>query len=98
MPINYLVFYQYRDTTIPDNFSGVATVPANSRMKDSIKKNDWIQLFKSLSRDILAVFIFSADTLTRYNWEQVRNHYRILKRYDLSRGDLSLMNNEIVYQ
>jgi len=47
--------------------------------------------------DTLSMFIIHADTLARYGWETVRRDYKILKRYDLSLGDLERLNFSVPY-
>lgn len=95
--VNYLVSYQYPDTTIPDNYNGLGTVPALSYTPEDIKKDSWTEVFDQFPSDTMTVFIISTDTLIRYGWQQVRSGYKILKRYDLSKDDLARLNYEIVY-
>jgi hypothetical protein len=49
---------------------------------------------KGLDADTLSVYIFHADTLQKYTWEQIREDYKILKRYDLGINDIILLKNE----
>lgn len=48
-------------------------------------------------KDSLMFFIFSADTLKKYSWDEIREDYKILKRYDLSVVDLDSLNWTITY-
>ena len=57
----------------------------------------WSKFFRELPHDTLSVFIFHTDTLKNNSWEEVRDHYKILKRYDLSLSDLEKMHFKIVY-
>ena len=57
---------------------------------------DWDKFFENLSYDTLSVFIFHTDTLNKYSWEEVRDGYKILKRYDLGKDDLENMH-QLVY-
>lgn len=50
-----------------------------------------------LPRDTLFLFVFSTDTLNKYSWQEIRDGYKILKRYDLSLQDLKEMNFKIIY-
>lgn len=50
-----------------------------------------------LPADTLSIFIFSYDTLRKYDWETIRKEYKILKRYDLSLPDLRNLNWKVVY-
>lgn len=47
--------------------------------------------------DTLRVFIFSYDTLIKYDWEIIRREYRVLKRYDLTLENLKELNWSITY-
>jgi hypothetical protein len=58
---------------------------------------DWEKFFKTLPKDTLSVYIFHTDTLNKYSWEEVRDGYKILKRYDLSLGDLKKSNFTVTY-
>jgi hypothetical protein len=57
----------------------------------------WDEFFDGLPRDTLSLFIFHTDTLNEYTWEEVRDGYMILRRYDLSEADVKRMNYRIVY-
>ena len=56
----------------------------------------WEAYFKDQPFDTLSVFIFHTDTLNKYSWEEVRDGYKILKRYDLGKDDLENMH-QLVY-
>ena len=57
----------------------------------------WESVFQELPKDTLSVFIFHTDTLNKYSWDEIRNGYKILKRYNLSYDDLKRMNWTITY-
>ena len=57
----------------------------------------WGSFFESLPHDTLSIFIFSTDTLNKYSWEEIRDGYNILERYDLSQDDLKNMSWTITY-
>ena len=57
----------------------------------------WEAYFKDQPFDTLSVFIFHTDTLNKYSWEEVRDGYKILKRYDLGKDDLENMHHQLVY-
>jgi len=54
-------------------------------------------LFTGLPKDTLSVYVFSSDTLSKYPWAEVRNKYKVLKRYDLSLYDLNKLDWTITY-
>ncbi len=58
---------------------------------------DWKSFFEELPQDTLSVFIFHADTLKKYSWEEIRDGYKVLKRYDLSLEDLEETDFTITY-
>jgi hypothetical protein len=85
--ISFLVSYNYPDTIIPDNYNELKGVmPGSKSPYDSDEK--WEDVFKSLPSDTLSIFIFRAKTISYYDWQLIRNNYKILKRYDISLGDL----------
>lgn len=47
--------------------------------------------------DTLIFFVFSVETLNKYSWEEIREDYKILKRYDLSIKDLDSLDWTITY-
>lgn len=58
---------------------------------------NWEKFFQTLPYDTLSVFIFHTDTLNKYTWEEVKDGYKILRRYDLSQEDLQEMDYTITY-
>ena len=48
-------------------------------------------------KDSLMFFVFSVDTLDKYSWDEIREGYMVLKRYDLSITDLDSLNWTITY-
>ncbi len=55
------------------------------------------EIFEYIPSDTLSLYIFHPDTLSKYSWDQVRNDYNFLKRYDLSLGDLLRLDFEVTY-
>jgi len=47
--------------------------------------------------DILCLFIFDAKVFHTYSWDEIKDGYKILKRYDLSREDIVRLNHLIVF-
>ena len=52
---------------------------------------------EKLTKDTLSVIIISTDTLKKYGYEDVRNNYRILIRYDLDINYVREKNYHFVY-
>ena len=47
--------------------------------------------------DTLHYFIFDADTINAYSWNEIKEGYKILRRYDLSGNDIELLKESITY-
>lgn len=54
-------------------------------------------LFELFPTDTMSIFFFDPDTLAKYNWETIREDYKILVRYDLSHNDLKKLGWCIYY-
>jgi hypothetical protein len=54
-------------------------------------------IFANFPTDTLSIFFFDPDTLTTYDWETIRDEYKILVRYDLSHNDLNRLDWKITY-
>lgn len=88
----------YPDTVLPLTNKYVMDVVAKSGNEvDLAPQISWEQAFTYLPADTLSVFIFHSDTLKKYSWQEVRDGYKILKRYDLSLEDLKKNNYKVTY-
>ena len=86
----------YPDTILPPILRGV-TIKTSSTVFIVDGKN-WKYIYNvRFSSGIMSVFILSCDTLAKYTWEQVREDYNILVRYDLRLQDLYKLDFVIVY-
>jgi len=93
--IQFYGSYTYPDTMIDVIKPRLKMVyPSKYSSLDSDK--DWDEVLVA-PKDTLSIFIFSKDTVDKYNWEKIRSDYNILKRYDLSLNDLQRMNWTITY-
>jgi hypothetical protein len=54
---------------------------------------NWERVISQLPKDTLSVFFFHTDTLNKYAWEEIRDRYMILRRYDLSLDDFRKLQN-----
>ena len=52
---------------------------------------EWVQ---SLPYDTLSVFFFSQDTLNTHSWEEIKQEYKVLQRYDLSVKNFQTLLNQ----
>ena len=89
----------YPDTTIT-NFEDRLSVEIFSSEKKFVAGGDatWENIFEvSVPNDTLSLFILHSDTLAKYEWQQIIDDYNILKRYDLSLGDLQRLDFKVTY-
>lgn len=87
----------YPDTLLPQK-NKMITYYISGNMRPGIgMPNKKSEFLKYLPKDTLSIFIFHTDTLNKYSWEEVRNGYKILKRYDLSYKDLEKLQFKIPY-
>lgn len=47
--------------------------------------------------DTLMFFLFSTDTLKKYSWEEIKRDYKVLKRYDITGGELNKLDWTLTY-
>ena len=52
---------------------------------------------QSYGSDTIIIFIFHTDTLLKYTWDEVREGYMILKRYDVSWQEMERLHGHIKY-
>ncbi|NOQ27302.1 MAG: hypothetical protein GQ564_18225 [Bacteroidales bacterium] len=105
IPISYFVADSfvgngsiYPDTILPEELPYLTYPLVKSNEKQVIVNQDHkIENYFKFPADTLSVFIFHTDTLNKYSWEEVRDGYMILKRYDLSLDDLEVNNYTIIY-
>lgn len=86
----------YSDTLI-NSTPIVRTVVSNSSASIAYSSIPWSVEFKKLPKNTLSIYIFEADTISKYPWQVIRDDYKILKRYDLSIKDLEMLDYKIPY-
>ena len=100
MGVSTLLGYEYPDTSIPDITGRVyrlkSALPLSKATHD-FKISTWKELFEQLPNDTLSIFIFHADTVQKYNWQEIRAGYKVLKRIEISRDDLERLQYTIEY-
>ncbi|MFW5761315.1 MAG: hypothetical protein ACOCXH_10070, partial [Cyclobacteriaceae bacterium] len=92
----------YPDTTISPLVSsaqsGIVEIKGNTKEAIAGGSGTWEEYYEvSVPSDTLSVFMFHPDTLAKYEWHQIIEDYNILKRYDLSLGDLKRLDFIITY-
>lgn len=98
----YFVFRRFPDTTLVKSGSS-PFLDAKQYELALIKANDinqtpdeWIARFEKDSVPIM-LFLFSRDTIDQVPWEKIRDEYKILRRYDLTKELLDSLNWTITY-
>lgn len=81
----------YPDTAVAEVKCGV---PFN---KGESRYYDYNYEYNKGYTNVLSLFIFDADTFNTYSWEEIKNGYKILKRYDLSPQDIERLKYRISY-
>lgn len=85
-------FYYYYDYEMAqDSASCYAPTKNIISIGASANVGDWDPnpinyLFSDISR--LSVFILHADTIRKHSWDEIRDSYNIIVRYDLSKDDV----------
>lgn len=93
-PVYYQVSFAYPDSTLatviapPDGLY----IPVNSKVAD-IGSTSYFAY-----NDTLQYFIFDADSIKKYTWEEIQSKKLYLKRYVYSKQDLIMRNWIITYQ
>ena len=86
----------YPDTLLPTDelaFRRIAAGRSGNRYSDL----KWDVIIGELPADTLSIFILDPVVLDSTPWEEVRDNYRILKRYDLSHEDLERLGFRVIY-
>lgn len=86
----------YPDTTLPPSEPDLYKIEPNKQI--NLRSGfEWEKVIEEMPLDTLSIYVFDADTLNTYDWVQVKEGYKVLKRYDLSLDDLKQMNWTITY-
>lgn len=93
----YFVVSNYSDTLLPQTNKYVNLINANDRM--SIDSDQpWEEVFSiNYPKDTLQVFYFNVDTINEYNWDIIRDEYKIISRSVYSKDYLIHTNWTITY-
>ncbi|GAB6013451.1 hypothetical protein [Viscerimonas tarda] len=87
----------YPDTSL---ISEEAKYLLQNTIKENYRKFEILPLewcYNNYKTDTLCLYIFSTDTIAKYDWETIRREYKILRRYDLSYQDFKMLGNKISY-
>lgn len=92
---NYGTYYP--DTLLPYTSNYIIKDIKSKITYQYLLHGAWKDIFISLPQDTLSVFILSTDTIMQYEWQEIRDNYNILKRYDLSLSDLEQLHFYVPY-
>src|SRR6056297_3148236 len=86
----------YDDTVLTLNRDDIdlQVVEGSVRIGNPIR---WVERISYLPLDTLSIYFFHPDTLSTYDWNEIRSGYKVLKRYDLSIDDLTSLNFTVPY-
>lgn len=91
-PIIYLIT-ENPDTSLIDSIS-LKPVIQSGKSVDLWARS--VEISKVIE-DSLLIYLFHIDTLKNNTWSDVRDGYKILKRYDLSLEDLEYLDYKLSY-
>lgn len=87
---------QYPDTALPKVRPSLVKIKSLESFRiDSRTK--WEDNIQKLPRDTLSIFIIDSEEYENKSWNEVKNNYLILKRYDLSLENLKALNWTVTY-
>ena len=94
------VSYRYPDTTVltdnpfkDDRQYELSVLLANSLVSLPAR---WIDSFEKDTTPMM-VFFFSKDTVDLVSWNKIRDEYKVLKRFDLTKAKLDSLNWTLTY-
>ena len=86
----------YPDTILPSTKPYLISVSPNDYVEiDSGKK--WEDIAKKQPEGKLSIYFFDSDTIEFYDWAQIKEGNKVMKRIDVSAEDLINMNWTITY-
>jgi hypothetical protein len=94
------IHIEYPDTVLPNWYGSTDSIgfnniePNEKQLVYASINTTWEDDVKKLSADTLSIYIFHSDTLRKYTWEQIREDYKILIRYDLSAEDITHLKDK----
>lgn len=88
--------FSYPDTVLP--VSKPSLLKVNPHDFNNLRSPiEWKEIIEKNPSDTLSIYIFDGDTVNTYDWNQIKEGYKVLKRYDLSINDLQQMNWTVTY-
>ena len=94
--IRFYINYNYSDTSISQNKPVLLDLIRPQRFVYFDSKKKWEEVLVP-PNDTMSIFFFSESVVNTHTWEEIRDSYLILKRYDLSYYDLKYLKWEVTY-
>lgn len=88
--------FSYPDTILTTSKPSLLSVSPNdfNYLTSSIK---WEEIVKEQPEAKLSIYIFNSDTINSYDWAQIKNGNKVMKRMDFSIEELENKNWTIVF-
>ena len=89
----------YPDTLLPENGNNISFDRINKGDRAFLlgrSGNLDVVLDWFLPNDTLSIYVFDSDTLDVYNWNQIREGYKVAVRYDLTKEDIKKRTGEVI--
>lgn len=88
--------FSYPDTILTTTKPSLLSVSPNdyNNLRSSIK---WEEIVNEQPEGKLSIYFFNSDTINSYDWAQIKDGNRVMKRIDLSVVELENMNWIITY-
>jgi hypothetical protein len=88
--------FSYPDTILTTTKPSLLSVSPNdyNNLRSSII---WEEIVKEQPEGKLSIYFFNSDTINSYDWAQIKDGNRVMKRIDLSVEELENMNWTITY-
>lgn len=88
--------FSYPDTLLPTSKPSLQLVNSNdyNKLRSGIK---WEEIIKEQPENKLSIYFFNADTINQYEWQEIKQGYKVMERRDLSLEDLEGMKWTITY-
>ena len=87
----------YPDTLLPNRRYDMLYPVQSGSVRDYGLSIAYKKFIQSYGSDTIIIFIFHTDTLSKYTWEEIRDGYKILKRYDVSWQEMERLKGRLYY-
>lgn len=86
----------YPDTILPVSKPSLLSVSSQdyNNLRSSIA---WEDIIQQQSEDTLSIYFFNSDTISQYEWNEIKQGNKVMERRDFSLEDLQGMNWTVTY-